>query len=129
MNLLPQTEGKGPGGNWKQDKDQTNLPILRRTALQAEVSHCALSEGVALGYYLVVPSRHRSAYGVLPSTLKGLLAHSPGQSEATPWVTSHMFYLTDGLHHTHGNKTETARLLKIGLTTLYRKIEEYGIIV
>ena len=31
------------------------------------------------------------------------------------------------LQHTHGNKTETARLLKIGLTTLYRKIEEYGI--
>ncbi len=33
------------------------------------------------------------------------------------------------LHHTHGNKTEAARLLKIGLTTLYRKIEEYGITV
>lgn len=33
------------------------------------------------------------------------------------------------LHHTQGNKTETARLLKIGLTTLYRKIEEYGITV
>lgn len=33
------------------------------------------------------------------------------------------------LRHTAGNKTETARLLKIGLTTLYRKIEEYGIIV
>ena len=31
------------------------------------------------------------------------------------------------LHHTHGNKTEAARLLKIGLTTLYRKFEEYGI--
>ncbi len=31
------------------------------------------------------------------------------------------------LSYTHGNKTETARLLKIGLTTLYRKIEEYGI--
>ncbi|MFN8346533.1 MAG: sigma-54 dependent transcriptional regulator [Spirosomataceae bacterium] len=29
------------------------------------------------------------------------------------------------LHHTQGNKTETARLLGIGLTTLYRKIEEY----
>jgi two-component system NtrC family response regulator len=28
---------------------------------------------------------------------------------------------------TKGNKTEAARLLKIGLTTLYRKIEEYGI--
>ncbi len=31
------------------------------------------------------------------------------------------------LLHTGGNKTETARLLDIGLTTLYRKMEEYGI--
>ncbi|MFC4212795.1 sigma-54-dependent transcriptional regulator [Pedobacter lithocola] len=31
------------------------------------------------------------------------------------------------LVHTKGNKTETSRLLGIGLTTLYRKIEEYQI--
>ncbi len=31
------------------------------------------------------------------------------------------------LQHTGGNKTETAKLLGIGLTTLYRKIEEYKI--
>lgn len=31
------------------------------------------------------------------------------------------------LGYTKGNKTESARLLKIGLTTLYRKIEEYKI--
>ena len=31
------------------------------------------------------------------------------------------------LQYTKGNKAEAARLLKIGLTTLYRKIEEYGI--
>lgn len=31
------------------------------------------------------------------------------------------------LNYTHGNKTETARLLGIGLTTLYRKLEEYNI--
>lgn len=31
------------------------------------------------------------------------------------------------LKHTQGNKTETARLLGIGLTTLYRKLEEYKI--
>lgn len=31
------------------------------------------------------------------------------------------------LEYTKGNKTEAARLLKIGLTTLYRKIEEYKI--
>ncbi len=29
------------------------------------------------------------------------------------------------LQYTQGNKSEAARLLKIGLTTLYRKIEEY----
>lgn len=29
------------------------------------------------------------------------------------------------LQHTNGNKTESAKLLGIGLTTLYRKIEEY----
>jgi len=32
------------------------------------------------------------------------------------------------LAYAKGNKTETARLLNIGLTTLYRKIEEYNII-
>jgi DNA-binding NtrC family response regulator len=31
------------------------------------------------------------------------------------------------LAHAHGNKTESARLLGIGLTTLYRKLEEYQI--
>jgi len=29
------------------------------------------------------------------------------------------------LEHTGGNKTEAARLLGIGLTTLYRKLDEY----
>lgn len=33
------------------------------------------------------------------------------------------------LNYTSGNKTEAARILKIGLTTLYRKIEEYGIVI
>lgn len=33
------------------------------------------------------------------------------------------------LQYTHGNKTETARLLKIGLATLYRKLEAYKISV
>ena len=31
------------------------------------------------------------------------------------------------LHHTNGNKAEAARLLEIGIATLYRKIEEYKI--
>jgi two-component system NtrC family response regulator len=32
------------------------------------------------------------------------------------------------LLYTKGNKTEAAKLLNIGLTTLYRKIEEYGLL-
>lgn len=36
-------------------------------------------------------------------------------------------YIARVLEYTKGNKTEAARLLKIGLTTLYRKIEEYRI--
>ncbi|HEY6901564.1 MAG TPA: helix-turn-helix domain-containing protein [Puia sp.] len=31
------------------------------------------------------------------------------------------------LNYTRGNKVEAARLLNIGLTTVYRKIEEYGL--
>ena len=31
------------------------------------------------------------------------------------------------LAFTHGNKVEAARLLNIGLTTVYRKIAEYGL--
>jgi DNA-binding NtrC family response regulator len=36
-------------------------------------------------------------------------------------------HISKVLAYTKGNKTETARLLGIGLTTLYRKIEEYGL--
>ena len=36
-------------------------------------------------------------------------------------------YIQKVLKYTNGNKTETSRLLGIGLTTLYRKIEEYGL--
>ena len=31
------------------------------------------------------------------------------------------------LNYTKGNKSEAARLMNIGLATLYRKIEEYGL--
>lgn len=32
------------------------------------------------------------------------------------------------LNHTAGNKAETARLLEIGIATLYRKLEQYKIV-
>ncbi len=33
------------------------------------------------------------------------------------------------INHTKGNKAEAARLMEIGIATLYRKIEEYGILL
>ena len=42
-------------------------------------------------------------------------------------ATIEKFHIQKVLHFTKGNKTEAAKLLNIGVTTLYRKIEEYGI--
>ena len=49
-------------------------------------------------------------------------AAAPGSFELAAMERRHIDRV---LEYTKGNKTETARLLKIGLTTLYRKIEEY----
>lgn len=49
---------------------------------------------------------------------------SPGSFELSAMERRHIARV---LEYTKGNKTEAAWLLKIGLTTLYRKIEEYKI--
>lgn len=54
---------------------------------------------------------------------------SPASDDSFDLKSVERNHIIKVLHHTHGNKTETARLLKIGLTTLYRKIEEYGITI
>ena len=54
---------------------------------------------------------------------------SAGTITGDPWELASIERLHIGrvLQYTKGNKSEAARLLGIGLTTLYRKIEEYGI--
>lgn len=49
---------------------------------------------------------------------------TPGSFELSAMERRHIARV---LEYTKGNKTEAARLLKIGLTTLYRKVEEYKI--
>ena len=49
---------------------------------------------------------------------------APGQT-AFDLETVEKQHIQKVLAYTHGNKTETARLLNIGLTTLYRKIQEF----
>ena len=54
-------------------------------------------------------------------------AFSGGTAEGFELAAMERRHIARVLEYTKGNKTETARLLKIGLTTLYRKIEEYKI--
>lgn len=64
-----------------------------------------------------------------PDSLPLNLQH-PQSDAATPYSGFDLsgvekMHIRKVLTYTNGNKTETARLLGIGLTTLYRKIEEY----
>lgn len=47
------------------------------------------------------------------------------QLPAFDLASAEKIHIQKVLNYTNGNKTETAKLLNIGLTTLYRKIEEY----
>lgn len=49
------------------------------------------------------------------------------QLSAFELASAEKLHILKVLNHTKGNKTEAAKLMNIGLTTLYRKIEEYGI--
>lgn len=62
----------------------------------------------------------------LPLDLQQQVADSTAQTlSAFSLASMEKLHIQRVLNHTHGNKTEAARLLDIGLTTLYRKIEEY----
>lgn len=61
----------------------------------------------------------------LPAELQVASFHSSGPLSAFDLASVEKLHIQRVLNHTKGNKTEAARLLNIGLTTLYRKIEEY----
>jgi two-component system NtrC family response regulator len=53
------------------------------------------------------------------------ITYKPQTLSAFDLTSMEKLHIQRVLNHTKGNKTEAARLLNIGLTTLYRKIEEY----
>jgi two-component system, NtrC family, response regulator len=61
----------------------------------------------------------------LPMDIQVTSFPSQKMSSAFDLASVEKLHIQKVLTHTKGNKTETARLLNIGLTTLYRKIEEY----
>ena len=60
----------------------------------------------------------------LPADIQSILTDTENDYDLSAMEKQHIQKV---LQHTNGNKTETARLLNIGLTTLYRKMDEYNI--
>jgi len=65
----------------------------------------------------------------LPAEFRFNTSRPNGPISAFDLASVEKLHIQRVLNHTKGNKTEAARLLNIGLTTLYRKIEEYHISV
>lgn len=63
----------------------------------------------------------------LPLNMQHPQEASPGSYSGFDLSGVEKMHIRKVLAYTNGNKTETSRLLGIGLTTLYRKIEEYGL--
>lgn len=73
---------------------------------------------------LILATANTLKFSDLPLEVQMAQGNSLGAMELATIERSHICKV---LNYTGGNKTQTAHLLKIGLTTLYRKIEEYGI--
>lgn len=64
----------------------------------------------------------------LPLEIQDSRHYAPDVTGGMELSTVERRHIVRVLEHTRWNKAEAARLLRIGLTTLYRKIEEYGIV-
>lgn len=61
----------------------------------------------------------------LPYELQHRVGNDPKTLSAFSLNSAEKLHIQKVLNHTQGNKAEAARLLEIGIATLYRKIEEY----
>jgi two-component system NtrC family response regulator len=84
----------------------------------------------AVEHALIVCDDGVIGVGDLPLDL--LTVKSPSESDVESSLdlkSVERSHIVKVLQYTGGNKSEAARLLKIGLTTLYRKIDEYSIVL
>ncbi|MGQ3014041.1 MAG: sigma-54-dependent transcriptional regulator [Flavobacteriales bacterium] len=63
----------------------------------------------------------------LPFDFYTAAASPAGELSAFSMAAAEKLHIQKVLNYTGGNKAEAARLLQIGISTLYRKIDEYGI--
>ncbi|HEY1054182.1 MAG TPA: helix-turn-helix domain-containing protein, partial [Emticicia sp.] len=64
---------------------------------------------------------------LLPFDIQQPRQQNKGTLSAFSMASVEKLHIQKVLNYTKGNKAETARLLEIGIATLYRKIEEYGL--
>ncbi len=65
---------------------------------------------------------------LLPFDMQQSVSSASGETmSAFSMASMEKLQILKVLNYTKGNKAETARLLEIGVTTLYRKLEEYKI--
>ncbi|HWZ16502.1 MAG TPA: sigma-54 dependent transcriptional regulator [Mucilaginibacter sp.] len=65
---------------------------------------------------------------LLPYEMQQPRASKPGSAlSAFDLSTVEKLHIQRVLNYTHGNRAETARLLNIGIATLYRKLKDYGL--
>ncbi len=66
---------------------------------------------------------------LLPFDMQQSVSSASGETmSAFSMASMEKLQILKVLNYTKGNKAETARLLEIGVTTLYRKLEEYNIV-
>lgn len=64
---------------------------------------------------------------LLPYEIQHITAHPNQALSAFDLSSVEKLHIQRVLNHTHGNRAEAARLLNIGIATLYRKLKEYGL--
>jgi len=65
---------------------------------------------------------------LLPYEIQHVASQRPNQALSAFDLSSvEKLHIQRVLNHTHGNRAEAARLLNIGIATLYRKLKEYGL--
>ncbi|MDB5088723.1 MAG: Transcriptional regulatory protein ZraR [Mucilaginibacter sp.] len=66
---------------------------------------------------------------LLPYEMQGPQTAQTGNSSLSSFDLSSVekMHIQRVLNHTHGNRAEAARLLNIGIATLYRKLKDYGL--
>lgn len=76
---------------------------------------------------VILTEENELSVNSLPSELQQVKSNEGNILSAFDLASAEKIHIQKVLNYTNGNKTETAKLLNIALTTLYRKLEEYKI--